>query len=368
MTKKALLIGCNYPGSNAELKGCVNDVMTMKEILTTVKGFSESDITILIDTDSKFTSPTGANIRKALDSMIPMVSSGDVLFVHFSGHGTQITSMDEKDWKNEALCPTDMNLIPDDDLKEWTSKLPQGLHLTVVTDCCHSGGMLDHTEITISGDKSGNPIASSPDFNNRSLPASDVAAMLSKMLGQNVESNALRAALGKAFGSDASPYAAGIMKAVESMVPQEHQATVRGLLRFLPCFSGMTGGSKPTATASTTAPANMASSSQAGMGGNGGVMGMLGNIMKPPAPPKVGDDVGILITGCQSNETSADVREGSTAYGALTNAIKTCLAQDPSLSHRQLVTNVRAHLRQGGFSQNPCLECSEANADTPFIC
>lgn len=36
----------------------------MKEILTTVKGFSESDIKVMIDTDSQYTSPTGANIRK----------------------------------------------------------------------------------------------------------------------------------------------------------------------------------------------------------------------------------------------------------------------------------------------------------------
>ena len=39
MTKRALLVGCNYPGSNAELKGCVNDVFGMKEMIVDIYGF-----------------------------------------------------------------------------------------------------------------------------------------------------------------------------------------------------------------------------------------------------------------------------------------------------------------------------------------
>lgn len=41
MTKRALLIGCNYPGTDAALKGCVNDVLNMKEVLINYKGFDE---------------------------------------------------------------------------------------------------------------------------------------------------------------------------------------------------------------------------------------------------------------------------------------------------------------------------------------
>ncbi len=34
---------------------------------------------------------------------------------------------------------------------------------------------------------------------------------------------------------------------------------------------------------------------------------------------------------------------------------------------RNLVIGVRDLLGKTGFAQNPCLECSDRNADTPFI-
>jgi hypothetical protein len=61
MAKKALLISCNYPGTNAELKGCWNDNKIWKKILTDVKGFQEEDITILTDADPDYELPTGSN-------------------------------------------------------------------------------------------------------------------------------------------------------------------------------------------------------------------------------------------------------------------------------------------------------------------
>ena len=60
---RALLVGCNYPGSTAELKGCINDVHTMKSLLVNIYGFKEQDITVMIDTDSTYPKPTGANIK-----------------------------------------------------------------------------------------------------------------------------------------------------------------------------------------------------------------------------------------------------------------------------------------------------------------
>lgn len=72
---------------------------------------------------------------------------GDVLFFHFSGHGTQVPTddvADEQDGLDEAIVPTDMNLILDDDLRVITRKIPRGARLTMLSDCCHSGTMLDH--------------------------------------------------------------------------------------------------------------------------------------------------------------------------------------------------------------------------------
>ncbi|KAM0986890.1 hypothetical protein ACFX15_010735 [Malus domestica] len=47
MARKAVLIGCNYAGTKAELKGCINDVKRMYSCLVDRYGFSEDDIQIL---------------------------------------------------------------------------------------------------------------------------------------------------------------------------------------------------------------------------------------------------------------------------------------------------------------------------------
>jgi hypothetical protein len=83
-------------------------------------------------------------------------------------------------------------------------------------------------------------------------------------------------------------------------------------------------------------------------------------------------DVGILLSGCQSNETSADANPShnpADSYGAFSNAIQTVLSQtDGPISNRDLILEVRKLLQSQGFKQHPCLYCSDANADGPFIC
>lgn len=114
MAKKAVLIGCNYKGTQAELKGCINDVKRMHRCLIDRYGFSDDDISILIDTDKQYTQPTGKNIRRALSNLVQSASSGDILFVHYSGHGTRLpaeTGEDDDTGYDECIVPTDMNLI-----------------------------------------------------------------------------------------------------------------------------------------------------------------------------------------------------------------------------------------------------------------
>lgn len=114
MGKKAVLIGCNYQGTKAELKGCINDVNRMYNCLVNRYGFSQDDITVLIDTHSDGVQPTGKNIRRAILNLVRSAEPGDILFVHYSGHGTRLpaeTGEDDDTGYDECIVPTDMNLI-----------------------------------------------------------------------------------------------------------------------------------------------------------------------------------------------------------------------------------------------------------------
>jgi metacaspase-1 len=60
--KRAFLVGINYRGTQFELRGCINDVNTIKELLINVYGYGEENILVLSDdTDIK---PTGKNILR----------------------------------------------------------------------------------------------------------------------------------------------------------------------------------------------------------------------------------------------------------------------------------------------------------------
>lgn len=86
-------------------------------------------------------------LQTELSRLVSITEPGDVLFFHFSGHGTQVPTDDEEDEEDrldEAIVPTDMNLILDDDLRVIMCRIPRGARFTMLSDCCHSGTMLDH--------------------------------------------------------------------------------------------------------------------------------------------------------------------------------------------------------------------------------
>lgn len=83
-------------------------------------------------------------------------------------------------------------------------------------------------------------------------------------------------------------------------------------------------------------------------------------------------DEGILLSGCQADETSADmnpVEAGGKAFGAFSNAVETVLKESPGrvLSNREVVMMARKVLEAQGFDQHPCLYCSDENADVAFL-
>lgn len=142
--KRALTVGINYPGSNFQLRGCVEDSHTIVKMLRERYGFE--DITQLLDGEA-----TTRRIKEELVKLINGSKPGDVLFFHFSGHGTQIIDDadpdHEPDGLDEIICPVDFNwrdkVIKDDDFKAMFDAIPSGVNLTVFLDCCNSGSGID---------------------------------------------------------------------------------------------------------------------------------------------------------------------------------------------------------------------------------
>ena len=139
---RALLIGINYYGTSAELRGCINDVKNMRKYLLT-RGYRKSDIHIL--TEKSPEKPTHDNIVKYI---LELLKGDGQLFLHYSGHGSWLKDVngDEKDGRDEALVPLDYSsagLITDDQLRGLLSFIRPDAKLSVVLDCCHSGTGLD---------------------------------------------------------------------------------------------------------------------------------------------------------------------------------------------------------------------------------
>ena len=86
-TKRALLVGIsNYPSENmwSPIHG-TNDVQLIEQTLNT-QGFKVSTL--------KDSNATASKIRKSLARLQAEVTSGDIIYLHFSCHGQPIEDID----------------------------------------------------------------------------------------------------------------------------------------------------------------------------------------------------------------------------------------------------------------------------------
>ncbi|KAG6420893.1 hypothetical protein SASPL_117437 [Salvia splendens] len=243
------------------------------------------------------------------------------------------TDDDDSTGYDECIVPTDMNLITDDDFREVVNKVAEGSRITIVSDSCHSGGLIDESKEQI-GESTGRnkkkqqqhkqkcsglksflctevhqEEAAPEHLTSKSLPLSTFIEILKQKTGKHdIDAGKLRPTLFDIFGNEATPKITKFMNAVRSK-----------------------------------------------FGGGGGIT-----------------DGGILISGCQSDETSADTSpEGDTtrAYGVLSNAIQVIIAEtDGRVSNRKLVVRARKLLKRQGFTQHPGLYCTHQNLNARFIC
>lgn len=141
---RALCIGINYVGSQCELRGCINDVISLKK---EVKAKSYVVMTELAP--NKKLIPTKANIINAMREFVKDVQPGEKLLFQYSGHGSYTLDRDgdEIDGRDETICPVDYakhgDIVDDDIKKLLVEPLPEGSSLFCIFDCCHSGTVMD---------------------------------------------------------------------------------------------------------------------------------------------------------------------------------------------------------------------------------
>lgn len=146
MAKKlALCIGINnYPGTDSDLSGCVNDANDWGAHLT-ARGFIVSK---LLDAAA-----TGQAMRKGITQVIGQGGDGDLVVLQYSGHGSFVPDKngDEADGTDECLCPHDIEKngpITDDELSELFAARARGVKLVFIADSCHSGTVARFAPIT----------------------------------------------------------------------------------------------------------------------------------------------------------------------------------------------------------------------------
>lgn len=139
--KNALLIGINYLNTTNELRGCINDVDNINNLLLK---YNFQSTTVMTDNTTK--KPTKYNILSEFENMLINSNSGDILFLFYSGHGSYAIDIDsnEKTGYDQMIVPIDLKPIVDDELKNIINKyLKKDVLLIALFDSCFSGSVLD---------------------------------------------------------------------------------------------------------------------------------------------------------------------------------------------------------------------------------
>ncbi|PWA67584.1 putative, Caspase-like domain protein [Artemisia annua] len=303
--KFAVLVGCNYANTPNELHGCINDVLAMRQVLIDRFGFEPSNIQLLTDAPDSLIKPTGAKIMEALNHMVDEAEPGDVLYLHYSGHGTRIPSnrRAHPSHVDEAIVPCDFNLITDLDFRNLVNRVPNGATFTILSDSCHSGELINKEKEQI-GPSSLPPTCSSTInmTKSKAIPFESVLNHLSSITSINTPDVGTH--LLELFGAATS---------LSFSLPLHELDLIRS----------------------------------------------------------IHEDDGILLSGCQANETSADMNphgNGGKAYGAFSNAVQIVLKENNGdLSNKDIVLMARNLLQKQGFEQHPCLYSSDDHANSPFL-
>ncbi len=317
MAHKALLTGINNYKYISDLRGCINDVRDVQKLLAEEFGFSSANIRVLTDEQV-----TKERVLKEWKWLLAGAKRGDQLVFHYSGHGSQIADKDgdEDDGVDELICLYDMDFddpqtyLLDDELREMTSRVPDGVNLTIIFDSCHSGTA---TRMLLA------PNASRDAGAPAKGPLMDVEATLTRM-----ESRTGSRSL--------SPGGLNMREAVKNVLSPQDSEQMRNtvLVRYV---------APPPHVLAAVERNGVRSSFQVGM----------------RDAAKMNH---ILLAGSKDSQTSADAYIANNYHGAFSHHLcQVVRGANGDLEYSTMMRQVRSALSGAGFSQVPQLEPADTH-------
>ncbi|XP_027155540.1 metacaspase-9-like [Coffea eugenioides] len=304
MGRYALLVGCCYLGDRDELRGCYNDVFAMKHLLINSFGFHRANVEVLTDKRSSPLLPTGEVIRTELYEMIEQAEPGDVLLFYFSGHGIY------EDFRGSRGCNRQEAIVPCDRNLIFSADFRD-----MVNDMPYGADFVMIADSCHSGG----------------------------LIGQTKEQ------VGPGFRPDVCHASRSYNYGNIGGGRRAKRMPIESVLRHLRPLSYV--DSSDIGTLLRDIYGNQASI-----------------LFRRHVDPDARVDRGILISGCQSNETAVD-DDGKhrRPYGLFTAELCSTLRnlRGPMMSNAELVETIRYKLRNE--HQHPCLYCSDRRADAPFL-
>lgn len=296
---KALLLGINNYKKVTPLRGCVNDVENMRKLLTEIYGFNPSNVKVLLNQKA-----VKKEVRTQMAWLFRDAKPNERVVFHFSGHGSQTVDLDGDESENadELICLYDMDFgdpesyLLDDELRDWTKKLPAGVRLTVVLDSCHSGSGTRMLMAPVAGKSS------------KLMPmVFDSQVTVARALSGNTQTRGLGANEAALIATD--PNSEDLVRVRYIEPPQEIKDAIEA---------------RGTKSARGLVVANMNH---------------------------------VLLAGCKDSQTSADATIDRTPSGAFTYYLcKTIRDGGAKLERKELINRVEVALRDNHFSQVPQLE------------
>jgi len=296
---RALIVGINdYPLAADRLEGCVNDAYLMSSVLQEC-GFQPEDIRLCLDKRA-----TAKGILERMDWLVDEIYPEDHRVLYFSGHGATIPEYGERNEPDrlcETLVPWDFDWSPDtaitdDQIYAFYSQLPYDSRLTLIFDCCHSGGMHRDSASRVRA------ITPPDDIRHRSLKWDVKTQMwVTRDFKRLTKGFSAKSSVNRDyFGSSGSVARLGRASMLRGTDNQEY-STLR----------------------------------------------------KETDNKPVGPYLPLIIQACQEDELASEYRHGATSYGAFTYSLASILRRKEDVTFNRLLKLTTTQLKDLQYDQRP---------------